>query len=58
MFSTLAQTSVPVLSTRVRPAVFEPKPEPVTVRRVPPALPDAGEIETRLGVTATVLKLP
>ena len=37
------------------PSVFEPKPVPVTVRRVPPALPVAGEIETRLGVTATVL---
>ena len=36
------------------PVVEVPKPVPVTVRRVPPALPEAGEMETRVGTAVTV----
>ena len=52
---TEAHISVPLGSTRVRPAVAVPKPVPVTLRRVPPALPDLGLMDKRLGVTATVV---
>ena len=52
---TVAHTSVPEASLRVRPVVAVPKPVPVTVRRVPPALPDFGVMLKRLGVTATVV---
>ena len=55
VMDTDAHTSVPDESTRVSPAVAVPNPVPVTVRRVPPALPEDGEIVRRLGVTATVL---
>ena len=57
MIVTLAQTSVPVLSIRVRPAVFLPKPVPVTVSKVPPALPVAGVIVRRFEVTVTFVML-
>ena len=35
--------------------LLTPKPVPVTVIRVPPALPDDGEIDTRVGAIEAVV---
>jgi hypothetical protein len=47
---TSSQISVPEVPwVKFTPWVLAPKPVPVTVIRVPPELPDDGEIETRVG---------
>jgi len=49
--------SVPlVLWVRLIPWVFEPNPVPVTVIKVPPELPEEGEMDTKVGTTVTDAK--